>query len=196
MGRRIEAYTTVKDMSIGAIDAIESNFKAPKAKKSQKRASLLEMDDFDPLGFDSFPKKSKSKDKSKDKAGKLGKAAKKSESPGAEEFRSKLSVLTGDASIQDDGIISGSQSLSRSHCSELGISQCAAGRHPRGERSVLLRGASADRRTRADRLGFAESRLLRGGAERRGGQRGQLGIRCETGVSLRSRCGARSEVVR
>ena len=108
MGRRIEAYTTVKDMSIGAIDAIESNFKAPKAKKSQKRASLLEMDDFDPLGFDSFPKKSKSKEKSKDKAGKLGKAAKKSESPGAEEFRSKLSVLTGDASIQDDGIISGS----------------------------------------------------------------------------------------
>ena len=59
LGRRIEAYTTVKDMSISAIDAIEANYKPPKAKKSQKRASLLEMDDFDPLGFDSFPKKSK-----------------------------------------------------------------------------------------------------------------------------------------
>ena len=99
--RRIEAYTTVKDMSIDAIDAIEANYKPPKAKKSQKRASLLEMEDFDPLGFDSFPKKSKA-----------NKTGKKNETSGAEEFRAKLSVLTGDASIQDDGIISGTPFLS------------------------------------------------------------------------------------
>ena len=58
-------------MSISAIDAIEANYKPPKAKKSQKRASLLEMDDFDPLGFDSFPKKSKA-----NKANKQSKSAK------------------------------------------------------------------------------------------------------------------------
>lgn len=104
MERRIEAYTTVKDMSIDAIDAIEANYKPPKAKKSQKRASLLEMEDFDPLGFDSFPKKSK--------ANKANKTGKKNETSGAEEFRAKLSVLTGDASIQDDGIISGTPFLS------------------------------------------------------------------------------------
>lgn len=104
LGRRIEAYTTVKDMSISAIDAIEANYKPPKAKKSQKRASLLEMDDFDPLGFDSFPKKSK--------ASKASKAVKKNETSSTEEFRTKLSVLTGDASIQDDGIVSGTSFLS------------------------------------------------------------------------------------
>lgn len=107
LGRRIEAYTTLKDMSISAIDAIEANYKPPKAKKSQKRASLLEVDDFDPLGFDSFPKKSKAS-----KANKSNKAAKKIETPSAEEFRTKLSVLTGDASIQDDGIVSGTSFLS------------------------------------------------------------------------------------
>ena len=110
LGRRIEAYTTVKDMSISAIDAIEANYKPPKAKKSQKRASLLEMDDFDPLGFDSFPKKSKAS--KANKANKANKAEKKNETSSSEEFRTKLSVLTGDASIQDDGIVSGTWFLS------------------------------------------------------------------------------------
>lgn len=90
-------------MSISAIDAIESNFKTQKPKKSQKRANLLAMDDFDPLGFDSFPKKT-SKTSNTSKA---SKSSKKNETPVSEEFRSKLSVLTGDASIQEDGIVSG-----------------------------------------------------------------------------------------
>lgn len=81
-------------------------------------------------------------------------------------------------------------------CSQLGISQYPAGRHPRGERSVLLRSPPADGGTCADRLGLTEPRLRRGGAEWRGRQRGKLGIRFEMGGLLRNRCGKRTEMAR
>lgn len=89
MTNRIEAYTTLEDMSVGAFDAIDSNYRPKKVSKRRKPLSLGDVDDF---GFD-FPRK------------------KTKQTPASTplSFRNKLSLLCGEATIQEDGIITGRQ---------------------------------------------------------------------------------------
>lgn len=91
---RIDSYTNYDSMAEDAVDAIEAGLRLKKEKKKQKR-NLLPLDGEDDLSS-ALPLKKKKKI-----------AASAMNSQTEVRFASKLSLLSGNATLQDDGVVGG-----------------------------------------------------------------------------------------
>ena len=94
---RIDSYVNYEDMTDDAKSAIEAGLKLKKEKKKSKR-SLLPLD----MGDDFAPIPSKKKKVTTPNS---------NPNPNPIEFSKKLTVLTGNATIQNDGVVGGGDTV-------------------------------------------------------------------------------------
>lgn len=95
----IESYVSYQDMAGDAIQAVEAGLQLKKKEKKKEKRAFLPLDLDDEFG------KSMKKVKTEKKVGKSSTIAVASNS--GEEFASKLSLLSGNALLQNDGIVMG-----------------------------------------------------------------------------------------
>lgn len=164
MSGSIADYVSYEDMAGDAMRAVEAGLARKREEKRPKKTPLpLEDLDFGPRVKKT--KKSVATTVSRGVASSSGEA-----------FATRLRLLSGEATLQDDGIVMGGRA-SGVRRSGVALPVGATGRRGGGDGQLLLRNLRADGGTGTGGLERTRPRLRRGCGEWRRRQRGQLGLR-------------------